>query len=305
MMVADNKKKESYSNICPICDSQRLRGFFVVTQEIGGGREMKLFSCEKCGIIFASDYRLSRNGIYGEDYAPWSKKDKEEEKMISQAKKTAFRNQIEQLPRDVLRKKGKALDVGTGAGYLLEILKEFGFDVSGTEVSTYWKETVEKKFPNRVFLGELETANFENEFFDLVLLTDVLEHLSDPKKTLREVGRILKPGGYLFLTSPNSDSVTRKLLGKKWFQYKYEHLFYFNRKSLNWLLCENNLRLVKFKNNWKKFSFNYYYYYFQKYSFFGIEKLIKTFFRLVLGRARNVCFSNPITGEFLAVARKD
>ena len=136
-------------------------------------------------------------------------------------------------------------------------------------------------------------------------MTDVLEHLNNPQETLIEISRILKPRGYLLMISPNSDSLTRKIFGKNWFQYKYEHIFYFNKKSFDYIFLQTGLKLLKFKNNKKKFPLSYYHYYFKKYSFLGIGKFLEKIYPFLPLIVQNFCFSNPIAGEFLAIAQKN
>lgn len=135
-------------------------------------------------------------------------------------------------------------------------------------------------------------------------MTDVIEHLNNPDETMKEIGRILKPDGLLFIISPNFNSITRKILGKRWFQYKYEHILYFNKKSLSVLLEKLNFELIEYKNNIKKFSLHYYYFYFEKYSFMGIGKIFRFLFPLLPRFIKNIFFINPLTGEFLAIAKK-
>jgi ubiquinone/menaquinone biosynthesis C-methylase UbiE len=199
----------------------------------------------------------------------------------------------------------KLLDIGTGPGYLLECAREVGFDCRGTEISSESAEDAEKKFPGKIHSGNLREANYPDNFFDVVTMTDILEHLSNPPETLAEVRRILKPGGNLLIISPNSNSWTRKIFGKRWFQYKYEHVYYFNRKSLKYLANSCNFSLLEFKNNKKEFLVSYYGYYFQKYTFPFLGNILRSVFPVLPERIKSMSFSNPITGEFIAIAKKN
>ncbi len=291
---------------CPICDSNELRQFDITTREEKESRKMKLEKCFACGVIFSEDFETDRTFIYGNDYAAWNTaKKKINLEYISEAKKKAFLAQLGNIFPKICQPKGSlVLDIGAGGGYLLECLNEKGCECYGTEISNFSAEILEQKFPSRIRTGGICEATFSDDFFDIIFLTDVLEHLPYPKKELKEVARILKPGGHLFIISPNSDSWTRKILGKNWFQYKYEHIFYYNRKSLGRLLRPLNFSETVFKNNSKKFSLNYYAAYFQKYSFFGIGTVLKFIFPYLSASIKNVCFNNPLTGEFLAIYQK-
>jgi SAM-dependent methyltransferase len=92
--------------------------------------------------------------------------------------------------------KGKVLDVGCGPGTFLKVAKAREWDAYGTEIGSWAGETTEK-FGIPVFIGTLKEAKFPDNHFDMVYSSAVLEHLWDPLGELREMNRILKPGGIL------------------------------------------------------------------------------------------------------------
>lgn len=291
--------------LCPICRGNRLKKINIQTREADQSLAMKLFQCKNCEVLFADDFQKERIDIYDKNYGAWSSTDVQEVKQIEQAKTAAFKAQLKNLLAFIEPSEKKLLDIGVGGGYLLTVADNLGFDCYGTEISEYWARVVAKKFPQRIFTGPLAENKFENNFFDVVCLTDVLEHLNNPQETLKEIGRILKPAGYLLVISPNSDSSTRKIFGKNWFQYKYEHVFYFNKKSVSHVFRQAGLKLLKFKNNKKKFPLSYYHHYFRKYSFLGFGKFLGKIYPFLPETLKNFCFSNPVTGEFLAIAQKN
>ncbi len=289
---------------CPVCGKNNFKKVAAETQEEGRKRKMRLLQCLECQLLFAEDYLEDRKHLYGKNYAAWGADALQEEPQIGRAKREAFRCQLKILLKYVQPAGKKFLDVGTGNGYMIESAKEAGFEVWGTEISPSAAAIASKKFPGQIFEGKLESADYPDNFFDVICLTDVLEHLPNPLETVREIGRTLKPDGHLFLISPNTDSIWRMLLRKRWFQYKYEHVCYFNRTSLDYLLENSGLELLEFQNNVKKFSPAYYNAYFQKYSFGGIGKIFRLAFPLLPKQVRNWSFPNPVSGEFLAVAKK-
>lgn len=93
------------------------------------------------------------------------------------------------------------LDVGCGHGdFLQSILKKtpntYGLDPDADALSN------NSLIKNKV-LGEVENIPFKNNFFDLVLMEWVLEHLTDPRQAFREIYRVLKPGGKVVFITPN------------------------------------------------------------------------------------------------------
>lgn len=289
--------------LCPICGSSKLKSQEIRTQEAGQGEIRMLFACQECSVLFDSEYARDCSAVYASDYAAWGVEKQKTE--VAQSKKKAFEKQLKSLTKYLKPRGLRLLDVGTANGYLLEVAAEKGFEVYGTEISSSSLAIAKLKFPDRIFAGTLEKQNFEADFFDVVTLTDVFEHLNDPQKTMTEIRRVLKPGGWLFVISPNSDSWTRKILGKNWMQYKHEHLFYFNRKSLQKILEQNNFKLKEFGNNHKYFSLAYYAAYFQKYSLGILGKMFLKIYPRLPKFVQSFSFSNPVTGEFLAIAQKN
>jgi len=85
----------------------------------------------------------------------------------------------------------------------------------------------------RIFQGTLEQASFPDNFFDVITLNHVFEHLDDPRPTLRELRRILKHGGTLILAVPQRSCLLYWLFGRSWVQLDVpRHLFLPSRKNL-------------------------------------------------------------------------
>jgi 2-polyprenyl-3-methyl-5-hydroxy-6-metoxy-1,4-benzoquinol methylase len=288
---------------CPLCGYEKLIKKKIETQEKESRRAMIIFECLKCGLLFLENYRESRLYLYNGKYAAWHSSDKDNE-FVAESKREAFAKQLNNIKKYLQPENKKILDVGTANGYLLEVAKKMGFDCYGLDVSDYSVSIASKKFPGRILKGTLEENFYQSNCFDVITLTDVLEHISSPHELMKEIKRILKPGGYIFIISPDSDSLSRKIMGKKWFQYKYEHVLYYNKKSLSYFLNNYDFEIKEFHGNVKKFSFHYYYHYFRKYSLPVMGNLFLFVYPLLPGFLKKLSFTNPITGEFLAVAKK-
>ncbi|MBM4330470.1 MAG: glycosyltransferase [Deltaproteobacteria bacterium] len=115
------------------------------------------------------------------------------------------------------------LEVGTSTGYISKILKERGNQVIGIEIDPE-AASIAKNYCDQVIVGDIENLDleglFEPEYFDVVVLGDVLEHLQWPDVFLGKIKRHLKPTGYLLVSLPNiahGDVILNLLMGK--FQY--------------------------------------------------------------------------------------
>jgi 2-polyprenyl-3-methyl-5-hydroxy-6-metoxy-1,4-benzoquinol methylase len=144
---------------------------------------------------------------------------------------------------------GRVLDIGCGRGHLLKAMARRGWECYGTELSTFpMDSTPGPAGPGSVtFLkGAFETLPFEDRFFDLVSVWHVLEHTSDPGRTIEEVARTLKPGGILALAVPNYSSVQRMMFGRRWFHLDLpRHCYHFRKSLLLGWLGEHGLQPVK------------------------------------------------------------
>jgi SAM-dependent methyltransferase len=128
---------------------------------------------------------------------------------------------------------GRVLDVGCGRGLLLQAFRENGWDVLGTEMSetsaAYPRDVL--KLPVRV--GDLAGLKFPDCLFDAVVMWHVLEHVTDPRAMLREVSRVLRPGGIFLVGVPNFGSFEARMCEDKWFHLDVpRHLIQFTPESL-------------------------------------------------------------------------
>lgn len=128
---------------------------------------------------------------------------------------------------------GRVLDVGCGDGKLLVALEALGFAGTGVELN----ERVDERLPPgsgiRIHVGPLTDAALPAASFRVVVLRHVLEHLRDPVATLREIRRVIEPGGTLVIAVPNLASWQARLGRDRWFHLDLpRHLFHFTPASL-------------------------------------------------------------------------
>jgi 2-polyprenyl-3-methyl-5-hydroxy-6-metoxy-1,4-benzoquinol methylase len=99
--------------------------------------------------------------------------------------------------------RGNLLEVGCAAGYFLFTAQARDWTVQGVELGRSIGEWGKKYLHLPIFIGSFEDADFEDESFDVVVAIEVLEHVLDPRLLLNSLYSKLKPGGMLFLTTPN------------------------------------------------------------------------------------------------------
>jgi len=102
---------------------------------------------------------------------------------------------------------GRILDVGCGTGHFLAVAVAHGYEVCGVEPNSdmvqYAKS--ELKIPN-MHCGTLADAMYPAASFDVVTIWDVLEHVEQPGELLKDIARVLKPGGWVFAYTENFES---------------------------------------------------------------------------------------------------
>lgn len=153
------------------------------------------------------------------------------------------------------KKSGNVLELGCGAGQFIRAIKNkrpdincYGCDISKTAIEEANKIGGGIKYD----VSEENNLPYEDNFFDSVLIFDVLEHVENPDIILKEVNRILKPGGMFFAYVPSEGDFLslwfwlRKLgLGKDLTRKYAGHIQYFSRKSLRKLFLANNFKINK------------------------------------------------------------
>jgi 2-polyprenyl-3-methyl-5-hydroxy-6-metoxy-1,4-benzoquinol methylase len=127
------------------------------------------------------------------------------------------------------KNQGKLLDVGCALGYMLILFSKY-FKVYGIDCSRYAINIAKKNIKKGIFKvhNAEESLPFQNHTFDVVTCMDVLEHLKNTDKLLKNIFNVLKDEGILFLTTPNYN-ILRKLIYH--FPDKMEHhisLFHIN-----------------------------------------------------------------------------
>ena len=137
------------------------------------------------------------------------------------------------------RRLNRWLDVGCGAGTLMQAARGRGWDVIGTEVSERAAQTKRAKGFD-VRSGELDQLDLPEAAFDVVSIIEVLEHVPDVSALLGESRRLLRPGGALYVTTPHGRGISARLLGTSWSVVgPPEHLQLFSVRGLRTALARS------------------------------------------------------------------
>lgn len=285
--------------LCPICDNDRVVNTVVFKNNL-------IFRCNNCFAEFFENYNELRSDHYSKSYyVSWNLR----EKSVSteKSKHLTFENLFNHLETKCEGLEGlkdkRFLDIGCATGFMLDIAEKRGCEVYGVELSTWACEQAGERHRN-VFNKPLEQCLFKDSFFDIVSMTDVLEHISSPHPFLKEVNRIIKPGGYVLITTPDNLSWSRRMMGRKWFQFKYEHVIYYNKRALANICKVYGFEVIAVGANKKTMCFNYLFSQFMSYRVYFISSFISLIHRMLPMGLNDLPFRVPITGELVAVLRK-
>lgn len=141
------------------------------------------------------------------------------------------------------------LDVGCGSGRLVQFLNKSGFQAKGCDLSPKAVAMARKlNGTQNIRLAGATKLPFKENCFSLVTSISVIEHLTreEGEKFIREAYRVLTPGGFIFLVTPNYGTPVRLLQGKDWFAYKDPtHIYYYTGNSLTQLVTTHGFHNPK------------------------------------------------------------
>lgn len=125
-------------------------------------------------------------------------------------------------------KPGRLLEVGSGSGRFLNRMRKAGWEVHGIDFDPLAAARVLQKYGISVEVGSLPELGHPDAHYDVVAMSQVIEHVPDPALLLRECRRVLRPGGRLVLSTPNARSVAHRRFGRHWRGLeppRHQHIF--------------------------------------------------------------------------------
>jgi len=219
---------------CPVCNATRLYYLFSV-------QKYRLCQCQDCKLLFLSPQssEMELDKINGAEYFI---KDPAQtsEHSVAELELSTAKKHLELLKQYQAAEGGKLLEIGCGHGYLLMKANEFGYNVTGLECSSHACDIAKANLNGKgtVICGQIELLEHESEKYDVCVLSDVIEHIRDPRGFLLRINRLLKPDGVIFIATPNVESWSARFLAEKWMEFKPKHLYYFSPANLQSLMYQ-------------------------------------------------------------------
>jgi 2-polyprenyl-3-methyl-5-hydroxy-6-metoxy-1,4-benzoquinol methylase len=253
---------------CPICGDQRRHILYdKLTDRVHccAPGEWKFYQCERCGSAYldprpvpssiwraytsyythasttpdAGDLsirqrlrRIVRNGyvnfVYGTSLRPATVFGVVFVRLLGI--KRAINYGLRDLPLERESQGGSMLDIGCGSGDYLRVATEMGWKATGLDPDP---QAAALDSGLDVKKGGFPATDLPSETFDMVTLSHVIEHVHDPVASLREVYRLLRPGGRIWIATPNVESDSHRHFREDWIGLQPPgHLVLFNRDSM-------------------------------------------------------------------------
>lgn len=246
---------------CPGCgDEVSIREFKSKDLNLSSsGTQFEIRRCSRCGLVYTSDggRDLDMKCAYPASY-PCHLKEKLSDRtfkrrlseMVARATGSLDYSRLCNAGladyHEVLGKSGgRALDVGCGAGLLMEVVRRDGWKVSGAEpFATAASIAASRGFD--VCIVRAEELDLERDAYDLIIMHHSLEHVHDPNAALSACRKGLKPTGVMVIAVPNWDSPGRRFFGEAWPPLDIpRHTVHFTPATLEELLNRNLLTVTR------------------------------------------------------------
>lgn len=250
------------NNVCPLCQSSSNRRIGI--PQIGEkaskiiNKQYSVVQCNNCQFYFiVPRLNFSKEEweyLYNNEYFPKSTKWHTKQRKLDRGKR------FDKLKRYSSLSIVNFLDIGCGEGYSLLEAYNRGWESYGIDIFDNRLDEIKNK-TNLFVKSDLLDASFPNDFFNIIYLDSVLEHVTNPLEYLIEIKRILKKGGLVYIGVPNEDSLLnefrkrvfritkKKDISEKLIPFKTPfHIGGFNSISLDYIVDYIGLNIKEKRN---------------------------------------------------------
>lgn len=217
---------------CILCNNKRYNKLYKIN-------EYNIVRCTNCSFVFVTPLptqkkldKIYKNSNYETGFFYEGLIRSDARRTLNNLKKLEFKTK-------------NLLDVGCGAGFFLDEARKEGWTTTGLDISTEAVDYAVNNLHLEVKRGNINTFSSQKNF-DVIILIQVIEHLTKPYPVLKKIHSLLKKNGVVCIATPNINSWLSQVL-KDRFNYLIppEHIFYFSPSTLKQLLEKTGFQIIK------------------------------------------------------------
>lgn len=191
----------------------------------------QLLECEHCGLVYAANWeeQLGGSGFHKGNISYWEARrcvDEGSAQSLNEERTIQVLKKLESMaPERTL------LDVGCGTGALVGAASKLGWLATGVDLAPAAVEIAQRKGRDcRVV--DLFSEELDQHRFGVIVMSEFIEHVPGPSRFFRRARELLLTSGLLYVTTPNVDSLGRRILGSRWAAIGEGHVALFTRERL-------------------------------------------------------------------------
>ncbi len=225
-------KENQRQTKCLKCNSTEL-------SELSDFNEVGLEKCSSCSFVFS--HRIPSK----EELIDYYSKNYDRTNYFSPITEKRYNKLLDGFEK--YKSTNRILDIGAGCGFFMKTAKKRGWEVYGTEIDLSAIANCDENNLNMSY-GDINSIGFPENYFDVVVHIEVIEHINNPNEFVSEIHKILRPGGITYLTTPNFNALHRYRLKEKYDVISYpNHLCYYTAKTIKQLFNTHQLKPVEVK----------------------------------------------------------
>lgn len=197
--------------------------------------------CTNCGLVYVSP-RLKRHLELQKNYGTGTMG----EEQLTAAQKKRLAQAVDKI--GPWRQLNRFMDIGPGRGWYLNAAAEAGWETWAVEVNSKALSCLEKMASGHIIATPAEEFESPDNYFDVVRLSDVIEHLTSPRLVVERIFRCLRPGGLLELSTTNFASLSMMINGPQWMYLNgTDHIILFDPHTMSRLLTQTGFQQVQIR----------------------------------------------------------
>jgi SAM-dependent methyltransferase len=222
---------------CPVCGASVGRPIYAEARDPITLDTFRVVGCSSCGVACTTPRPYLLDRYYPIQYRAYGS-------VVTRVLSALYNLRVSRWTR-LKPCGGSVLEVGCGPGLMLAAFKRHGWRALGIERNEAAAETGRRFLQVEIVSTPIEALPASTRF-DLIIMFQVLEHISEPVTLLRECAQRLAPGGHLIMNVPNFSSWQARFAGSKWLHLDVpRHLVHFTPQTLAATLQRAGLRLTE------------------------------------------------------------